>query len=128
MVDLMPNALLSGSGQVVLSGSGYGVISFAPQGELWEIQGVTMQTSDYTSPTLEATGRIYTDVVSPLNVRAVSMAASTGSTATAQGDPIRLTDGQRIWFEWTGGTPGVTATVTFRGVKSNPTGGFRAVR
>lgn len=129
MAEIQANALLSGSGQVVLDANGYGIIRFAPQGELWEIQGITLQCSDFAGPpSNEALGRVYRDTISPVNVVATSYAASSGNTASASGDPIRLTDGQAVWFEWTGGTPGVTAYVTFRGIKSDPMGGFRAVR
>ncbi len=122
-------ALLQGAGQVVLNGSGYGVIRFAPQGERWEILGMTLQCSDFAGPPqFEAIGRIYLDTISMGNVRVTSYAASSGNTASAAGDPIYVTDGQAMWIEWTGGTPGVTAFCTFRGFKSDPNGGFRAVR
>lgn len=122
------DALLSAQSSVVLNASGYGVIRFAPQGELWEVQRMTLQCSDYAGPPVnEAIGRIYVDAVSPPNVIATAYAASSGTTAGGE-PPIRLTDGQPLFVEWTGGTPNVTATVTFSGIRSNPQGGFRAIR
>lgn len=129
MAGIGANALLRASGQVVLNGSGYGYVRLAPQGEFWEVESITLQCSDYAGPpTFEAIGRIYQDVIAPYTVVATSVAASTGNTASASGAPIRLVDGQPMFAEWTGGTPGVTATVIITGLKSDPQGGFRAVR
>lgn len=129
MPDLMPNALLNVAGSVILDGNGYGSIRFAPQGELWEVQGIVVQCSDFAGPpAFEAIGRVYQGTISPGNVRATAYAASSGNSASAAGDPIRLVDGEPMFIEWTGGTPGVTAYVTIRGIKSSPSGGFRAVR
>lgn len=128
MSNVQANSLLSGSGSVVLDSNGYGYIRFAPQGALWEVQNVVLQCSDFAGPpTKEAIGRIYTDTISPLNCVTTSYAASSGNTAGGD-PPIRLTDGQPMFVEWTGGTPGVTAYATFKGIQSDPQGGFRAVR
>lgn len=119
-------ALLSVGGQVVLVDdgtglTGTGIVRLAPTGEQWEIHNTNVLCSTRTN---ESLCRVYRDQIGDIYVIDGTYSGSSGDTSDTV---IQLTDGQPLYYVWTGGDIGATATVRVTGFKSPPTGGFRAV-
>lgn len=112
---------LDASASVILDSSGYGYVRLAPTGEKWEITRSRMECNTSVN---EALGKMYVNVISNNKVVDGTYSASTGDTSDTV---VYLEDGQAIFYEWTGGDAGATATVTLSGWRSTPDGGFRAV-
>jgi len=115
------DALLNISAHVALDGSGYGQIRLGPLGETWYITRTMVKA---TSHVLEAICTVYQTNIGDLYQRDISYTGSMGDTSDTQ---YTVTDGDALYYVWTGGDVGATATVTISGTRSSPQGGFRAV-
>jgi hypothetical protein len=120
-IERTQKARFSTSGQVTLSGAGYGVVRLAPLGEEWEIDSYTVSVS---SNTLEAICNVYQRQMIKTNIVDFTPAGSTGAVSDTV---LYHADGEALYFEWTGGDAAAVATVTVRGWKTLPARGFRAV-
>lgn len=103
---------------VTLDANGDGTIRLSPAGEKWEVTSTYVECSDTTS---EAVCKVFRRNGFPLG------GTYSGSSGDANDTRYYLEDGHAVTIEWTGGTPGATATVTLTGWRSAPDGGFRAV-
>lgn len=110
------------TGSVVLDANGNGMLRFAPAGESWEIQNISVQAS---SAILEATATVYKRFVGTPYRHSGTYAGSTGDNNQLE-QPIKLNDGEPIWIVWAGGDVGATATAVLIGRKTVPDRGFRA--
>lgn len=110
------------SGQVVLDSTGGGALRFAPAGEEWDVQNLSVRAS---SAVKEATADVYIGQVGSIYRHSGTYAGSSGDNNTLE-TPIHLQDGSPIFVVWTGGDVGATATATVSGQKSVPGRGFRA--
>lgn len=115
------DALLNVSGQVVLDMNGYGAIRIGPVGEGWFITRVMVSATSHVN---EATCTSYQTNIGEYFQRDITYTGSTGDTSDTT---YTLTDGDALWFVWTGGDAGATATVSISGTRTNPRGGFRAI-
>lgn len=96
---------------VVLNGSGYGFVIFQATGTNLLVSNLYVACSSVTA---QASCVAYKN-----NIGAQYRVASTnsGSTGANAGGAFKLKDGEKCIVEWTGGTPGATATATFSGNK-----------
>lgn len=115
----MSAALLDYSANVVLDGSGYGEVRIAPTTEPWEIRNTSVVVSDRTS---EARLRVYVGQIGDIYQMDVTYSGSSGDSSDTV---YNLNEGEAIYFVWDGGTPGATASVRIRGVRSQINRGFR---
>jgi hypothetical protein len=113
--------LLNASAQAVVDANGEAVVMFAPHGENWEVNRLTVGVS---TQVLESVASYYLTFVSPDTLQESTQSGSTGDTTDIS---IFMADGDQLWVKWTGADVGATATATLRGWRSVPTGGFRAV-
>lgn len=107
------------SGQVTLSG-GAGTLRFAPAGESWEVDTITVATS---TRILEAQVKVYRDYINDQYLVDLTRAGSSGDTSDTK---HHLTDGECLYVVWSGGDNGAIATATLRGVRTVGNEGFRA--
>lgn len=114
-------ALLAQSAQAVVDAQGVATIRMAPQGEDWEITRLTVKVS---TKVLEAEASYY---LTNISADALQEATQMGSTGDTTDTNLTLTDGDPLWVRWTGADVGAMATVTIRGWRTQPVGGFRAV-
>lgn len=101
---------------VVLNGSGAGTVKLGPIGarEVWHPENVAVSANQ--SPTNEAQCLIYVGDANTKAFRDGTFTGSSGdSTDKCNADKIKV--GQFIWATWTGGDPGVQATLTVTGTK-----------
>lgn len=118
--------LLTAVGQETLIDDGTGLtgtalIRLAPAGEQWEINLSNVLCSSRVN---EALCRVYRDQIGDMYVIDGTYSGSSGDTSNTV---IYLTDGQPLYFVWTGGDIGATCTVRVTGWKSQDRNGFRAV-
>lgn len=106
--------------QATVSG-GTAVVQFGPHGESWRITRVFVKTS---TKVLESQCTLYRNQIGDLYAEDTTFTASTGDTSDTVFD---LTDGEKMYAVWTGADNGAIATLTISGLKSRPSGGFRAV-
>jgi len=115
------------SASVVLDSNGNGQIRMAPLDKKWQIDSSNVLCSllpGQTMPVKEALCRVYVGQVAALNQVDGTYSGSSGDTSDTV---MYLTQGQAVFFVWTGGDVGVTATVQIGFWQSVPAGGFRAV-
>jgi hypothetical protein len=119
MIDRTQTFTLPGS--VVLDSNGNGTVRFAPAGEDWEIVYNSVNVSTSVKQSISNT---FTPFVGANYLRDGTRSGSSGDTSD---NVYQLQDGTPIFFTWTGGDVGATATVTITYYKSVPAGrGFRA--
>lgn len=107
------------SAGVILDSNGYGFVRFLPANANWQISSTSIRTNSV----LQTVARTY---VGQINPTSFVDATSTGNGDTS--DSIyAVYVGISYWIEWTGGTPGATATATINGTATVYGGGFRAV-
>lgn len=94
---------------VTLDGSGYGVVQFQPNGSIARLTNIFVQVSSVTA---QAVCRIYRG---QLDTAHIINQTNSGSTGAAASGTVDVMDGEILYVEWTGGTPGAVATVTFVG-------------
>jgi hypothetical protein len=96
----------------VLDGSGNGSVFFGPgrPNTRWVITGVSVNAS---TKDLEATGVLYRGSSERISE---TFSASSGASDNALPDDP-LWPGQVYTFTWTGGDPGATGTLTYRGTE-----------
>lgn len=109
-------------GTVTLDGTGMGAVRFAPTGEEWDVQNISVKCSTAVN---EATAQVYIGQIGQLYRHSGTYAGSTGDNNNLE-QVIHLTDGQPLFVVWTGGDAGATATATLSGQKTVPDRGFRA--
>ena len=108
-------------GQVTLDGSGTGTLRFAPAGEQWSIENISVSVSTHVN---EATANVYLGYIGPQYAQSGTYAGSSGDSNDLS-QPIPLTDGQALWVQWTGGDAGAIATAVLTGKKTVVNRGFR---
>lgn len=123
---MVTDALLTAAGQVTLVDdgtglTGTGIVRLAPAGEQWEIRTTNVLCSTRVN---ESLCRVYRDQIGDIYVIDGTYSGSSGDTSDTV---IQLTDGQPLYYVWTGGDIGATATVRVTGYRSQIGRGFRAV-
>lgn len=106
---------------VQLDSNGYGYIRFAPAGEQWLINNISVAVSTHVN---EAVATVYLGQIGKAYVQSGTYAGSSGDSNDLS-SPIPLRDGQPIYVEWTGGDAGATATAVISGYKTVVRRGFR---
>lgn len=94
------------SQNVVLNGSGYGIVQIQATRGDWVILYTTVTVS---SQTLQPQVFVYRGLISPSNVVDSTYSGASDSSDTR----ILLRQGQVLIVEWQNGDPGAVATVTF---------------
>lgn len=109
------------SGSVTLDSSGNGMLRFAPAGESWEIENISVQVSTAVN---EATATVYKRFVGTPYRHSGTYAGSSGDNNQLE-QTIRLNDGEPLWVVWAGGDASAIATAVLTGRKTVPDRGFR---
>lgn len=113
---------------VVLDGSGNGQIRMAPTDKKWSITNYAVKCTllpGETFPVSEAQCNVYIGSVSDVNRIEGTFSGSSGDQSDTRVD---LEQGHGIFFVWTGGDAGTTATAKIIGYQSVPAGrGFRSL-
>lgn len=114
------DAKLDAFGQATVAGN-TASIRIGPRGESWNVTLVTVKA---TTKVLESVCTVYLNSVGDPFIRDITYTGSTGDTSDTQYD---LRDGDALYFVWTNADNGAVVTVTLRGTRTMPVGGFRAV-
>ena len=104
-------ARLQDSARTTLDGSGAGMLRFGPMlpGTRWEVKGVSVQVDPSTPGPV---AKIYKGTPSPgTYISGTYDGANDSDNALSES----LWPGEFITVQWTGGSPGATATVAYRG-------------
>ncbi|GIH29370.1 hypothetical protein Aph01nite_76800 [Acrocarpospora phusangensis] len=112
--------LLNESAQAIVDGSGTAIVRMAPQGEDWEVTRLSVKVSTRVN---EAEANYYLTTICDDNRQEGTYSGSSGDTSDTK---MFLNDGDPLFVVWTGADVGAIATVTLRGTKTTPIGGFRA--
>jgi hypothetical protein len=112
---------LDGSGNSPVSNGTSSLCRFAPVGESWTVNRVTVSCSSRTKEALCVT---YQRFISAATEVGRTYSGSSGDTSA---DEIPMTDGDSLHVVWTGGVPGATATAVIYGTATVMGRGFRAV-
>lgn len=101
---------------ITLDGSGNGTAKVGPESarEHWIVENAAVAAN--SNPTNESTCQIFVGDVNTKKLRDNTFTGSSGdSTDRCQSDLIKC--GAFVWASWTGGDPGVQATLTVTGKK-----------
>jgi len=112
--------LLNQAVQAVVDGTGTATVRFAPTGENWEVNRLTVKVS---TRVLEAKAAYYLTAIGDSYLQEETYSGSSGDTTDTS---LFLVDGDALYVQWTGADIGAIATATLRGWRSVPVGGFRA--
>lgn len=112
--------LLNQSLQTTVGADGTATLMFAPHGENWEVNRLTVKVS---TRVLESKASYYLTNIGDQYLQEETYSGSSGDTTDTS---LFLTDGDPLWVKWTGADIGAVATATLRGWRSAPAGGFRA--
>lgn len=115
----MARPLLSVSAVATVDASGTATIRMAPTGEDWEINRLSVKASTHV---LEAVTSYYLVNIGDQYLQEATFSGSSGDTTDVS---MYLTDGTPLFIQWIGADVGAIATVTLRGWRSDPAGGFR---
>jgi hypothetical protein len=98
------------SGQASFDAGGIATVRFGPvpPGGRWRITNLSVSTTS----ALRTTARVYKNAVSPAQQRDVSVS---GGNSDSSDTVHELLAGETLIVQWTGGTPGATATATIGG-------------
>lgn len=115
----MAKPLLSVSAVATVGADGIATIRLAPTGEDWEVSRLNVKASTHV---LEAVASYYLTNIGDEYLQEASFSGSSGDTTDVT---MYLTDGTPLYVQWVGADVGAIATVTIRGWRSDPAGGFR---
>jgi hypothetical protein len=102
------------SRNVVLDGSGYGIVTFGPgrPNTQWSVERISVQVSSHVS---EPIANIYRGTVNPGTFITGTYSGSNDTDSQISDSP--LFPGEYYTVEWTGGDVGATAICSFGGTE-----------
>ena len=110
----MPSSVpLNTSGNVVLDGSGNGIVTLGPNvGQRWQLNSAAVRTS---TATLFPTCKVYMGSGATIDAEFVDGTYSGNQDSTDRVSGLRLGPNQKITAFWQGGDVGATATLSIIG-------------